>query len=176
MVKKRSTFKVKNLQEVQFKPKELVAEICDIYLNLSSEDAFCRAVSRDGRSYSPELFQLAREILNLVGKDKSYMDRFDKLGNKIIILRRQFELDELNFDDAPDEFLDPIMSSLMTDPVILPNSHTVIDRSTISRHLLSDQTDPFNRSPLTLQEVIPDTELKAKIEAWKEKRIKELSQ
>lgn len=174
--KKRSTFKVKNLQEVQFKPKELVAEICDIYLNLSSEDAFCRAVSRDGRSYSPELFQLAREILNLVGKDKSYMDRFDKLGNKIIILRRQFELDELNFDDAPDEFLDPIMSSLMTDPVILPNSHTVIDRSTISRHLLSDQTDPFNRSPLTLQEVIPDTELKAKIEAWKEKRIKELSQ
>ena len=40
--------------------------------------------------------------------------------------------------------------------------------------LSSDQTDPFNRSPLTLQEVIPDTELKAKIEAWKLNKLSEL--
>lgn len=134
--KKRRQFKVKNLQEVDFKPKELVTEICDIYLNLSSEDTFCRAVSRDGRSYSEELFPLAKEVLNLVGKDPFYMDQFTKLGERINEMRRQFEMEELNFDDAPDEFLDPIMSSLMTDPVTLPNSKTVIDRSTIARHLL----------------------------------------
>ena len=33
--------------------------------------------------------------------------------------------------------------------------------------LLSDQTDPFNRSPLNLQDVIPATELKLEIENWK---------
>jgi len=39
--------------------------------------------------------------------------------------------------NAPDEFLDPIMSCLMTDPVILPSSKIVIDRATIARFLPS---------------------------------------
>jgi len=38
--------------------------------------------------------------------------------------------------DAPEEFLDPIMGTLMVDPVILPNSKTNIDRAVIARHLL----------------------------------------
>ena len=42
----------------------------------------------------------------------------------------------------------------------------MVDRSTIKAHLLSDSTDPFNRSPLKIEDVVPDTELKAKIEAW----------
>ncbi len=33
--------------------------------------------------------------------------------------------------------------------------------------ICSDQSDPFNRSPLTLQDVIPNPELKARIEEWK---------
>ena len=35
--------------------------------------------------------------------------------------------------DAPDEFLDPIMSTLMLDPVILPSSKITVDRQTIAR-------------------------------------------
>lgn len=35
--------------------------------------------------------------------------------------------------EVPDDFLDPIMSTLMTDPVILPSSRQVVDRSTIAR-------------------------------------------
>lgn len=39
------------------------------------------------------------------------------------------------------------------------------------RHLLSDQTDPFNRSPLTMDLVKPNDELRNQIEAWiREKR------
>lgn len=34
------------------------------------------------------------------------------------------------------------------------------------RHLLSDQTDPFNRSPLSMDQVKSNTELKERIEAW----------
>lgn len=33
----------------------------------------------------------------------------------------------------PDEFLDPIMSTVMNDPVILPSSRITIDRQTIAR-------------------------------------------
>ena len=43
----------------------------------------------------------------------------------------------------------------MRDPVTLPKSRTVIDRSTIKSHLLSDSKDPFNRAPLTIEDVIP---------------------
>ena len=32
----------------------------------------------------------------------------------------------------------------------------------------SDQFDPFNRAPLTMEMVVPNTELKAKIDQWKE--------
>lgn len=38
---------------------------------------------------------------------------------------------------APDEFLDPIMSTLMTDPVVLPSSKITVDRQTIARFVLS---------------------------------------
>jgi len=36
---------------------------------------------------------------------------------------------------APDEFLDPIMSTVMIDPVILPSSRITIDRQTIARYI-----------------------------------------
>lgn len=68
--------------------------------------------------------------------------------------------------DAPDEYLDPIMSTLMLDPVTLPSSNVTVDRTTIARHLLSDQSDPFNRSPLTMDQVITNVTLKAEIEGW----------
>lgn len=42
---------------------------------------------------------------------------------------------------------DPLMDTLMTDPVILPSGN-IMDRAIILRHLLNSPTDPFNRQPL----------------------------
>lgn len=67
--------------------------------------------------------------------------------------------DEL-YEDAPDEFLDPLMQTLMQDPVELPNSHTIIDKLTIKKHLMNDPHDPFNRSPLTLEQCIARPDIK----------------
>jgi ubiquitin conjugation factor E4 A len=134
--KKRKQLKVKNFEEVEFKPKEIVSNICDIYLNLGSEENFRRAVSSDGRSYSSDLFPLAREILEQSNRDFEMIDRFVKLGEKIEAISRQQQIDDSAYDDAPDEYLDPIMSHLMVDPVILPSSKKILDRSTIARHLL----------------------------------------
>lgn len=81
------------------------------------------------------------------------------------------------------------MYSLMDDPVILPGSRISIDRATIRSHLLSDPHDPFNRVPLKIEDVVAgkqspfprccsttnlsflDTELKAKIEAFKTEKL-----
>ena len=54
-----------------------------------------------------------------------------------------------------DRIVDPLMFTLMEDPVILPTSRISIDRPTIRSHLLSDPNDPFNRSPLKVEDVIP---------------------
>ena len=61
----------------------------------------------------------------------------------------------------------------MDNPVVLPTSTVTVNKETIARHLLSDGTDPFNRSELTLDMVRPDLEMKAKIEAWKASRVAE---
>ena len=41
---------------------------------------------------------------------------------------RKQQRDEGSDEDVPDEFIDPIMMTTMTDPVLLPDSHTSIDR------------------------------------------------
>lgn len=51
--------------------------------------------------------------------------------------------------------LDPLMYTIMEEPVILPTSKISIDLATIKSHLLSDPTDPFNRSPLKIEDVVP---------------------
>lgn len=66
----------------------------------------------------------------------------------------------------PDEFMDPILNILMTEPVILPDSKVTLDRKTIQRHLKNSQTDPFSRKELTEDELIPNEELKAKLMEW----------
>ena len=42
----------------------------------------------------------------------------------------------------------------MRDPVELPGG-AIMDRPIIMRHLLNSQTDPFNRQPLSEEELIP---------------------
>ena len=49
------------------------------------------------------------------------------------------------------------MFTIMDNPVILPTSKISIDLATIKSHLLSDPTDPFNRSPLKIEDVVPST-------------------
>lgn len=88
------------------------------------------------------------------------------LAVKVGHLQKQEIENQKVLEDAPEEFLDPIMSTLMIDPVILPSSNVTVDRTTIARHLLSDQTDPFNRETLTMNQVKSDTALKQKIDAW----------
>lgn len=162
---KKGSFKVKDMKKFEFEPALTVLEICTIYVNLQDCDSFCLAVANDGRSYSPELFEYAEQVLARIGGGNLIVDIVE-FAEKVRRLEKQQKEDEIALSDPPDEFLDPIMSTLMSDPVLLPTSKTIMDRSTITRHLLSDQTDPFNRAPLTMDQVIPNAELKRQIEEW----------
>ncbi|KAL4860036.1 E3 ubiquitin-protein ligase RNF123 [Chlorella vulgaris] len=78
--------------------------------------------------------------------------------------------EDVEVAEAPDEFLDPILSTLMLDPVTLPDSRVTLDRSTIERHLRSSATDPFSRAPLAKEQLIPNTALLHKIEEWQQQQ------
>lgn len=55
------------------------------------------------------------------------------LSKRVAVLASQQMTDEEILAEAPDDYLDPIMSTLMTDPVVLPSSRITVDRSTIAR-------------------------------------------
>ncbi|XP_054854437.1 ubiquitin conjugation factor E4 A isoform X2 [Eublepharis macularius] len=172
---KMGALKVKDFSEFDFKPQQLVSDICTIYLNLGDEENFCATVPKDGWSYSPTLFAQTVRVLKKINKPGDMIVAFSNLAERIKSLADLQQQEEETYADACDEFLDPIMSTLMADPVLLPSSRVTVDRSTIARHLLSDQTDPFNRSPLTMDQVRPNIELKERIQQWlaERKTVKE---
>ncbi|KAF7197645.1 Ubiquitin conjugation factor E4 [Pseudocercospora fuligena] len=169
MVGPKSTeLKVDNKEEYKFRPAQLLADILTVFQHLSHKETFVQAIARDGRSYKPANFTEAARIMRKTAmKSPDELRVWEELGKKVAEAKALEEQEEADLGEIPDEFMDPLVFDIMSDPVILPSSKNVIDRSTIRSHLLSDPTDPFNRVPLKIEEVIPDTELKAKIEAFK---------
>ncbi|KIW46383.1 uncharacterized protein PV06_02057 [Exophiala oligosperma] len=169
---KSTSLKVDNLQEYNFNPKALLSEIVDVYLNLGERENFILAVARDGRSYKPGNFAAAGNILKkFVLKAPEELNKWARLIEKIKKAKEEDEAADADLGDIPDEYLDPLMYTLMEDPVRLPVSKIVIDRSTIRSHLLSDPHDPFNRVPLKIEDVIPATDIKEQIDKFKQERI-----
>ncbi|XP_038903925.1 probable ubiquitin conjugation factor E4 isoform X1 [Benincasa hispida] len=165
----RRSLSLKDPEKYEFRPKELLKQIVHIYVHLArgdSENIFPAAISKDGRSYNEQLFTAAAVVLNRIGEDGRIIQEFIDLGNKAKDAASEAMDAEATLGDIPDEFLDPIQYTLMKDPVILPSSRITVDRPVIQRHLLSDSTDPFNRSHLTADMLIPNEELKARIEEF----------
>jgi len=171
---KQRDLKVENKAEYNFNPLALVSDIFDVYLNLSGKDNFQLAVARDGRSYKPSNFaQAANLMARHATKSPDEIERWNRMCESIARVKEAEDVEEDDLGEIPDEFLDPLMATLMQDPVRLPVSKAIMDRSTIRQHLLSDPHDPYSRAPLKIEDVIPDVEMKSKIEAFKLERKRE---
>ncbi|RMY05567.1 hypothetical protein D0867_09983 [Hortaea werneckii] len=165
---KRAQLRVENAEEYKFSPKDLLTDIVKVFLNLSSKQRLVDAISEDGRSYRPENFTRAADLM----KAKVYMAPEEirawiSLGDRVVAARAAREEEEEDLGEIPDEYLDPLLADLMTDPVTLPASKMTVERNVIRQQLLSDPVDPFNRAPLKIEDVIPNTELREEIEKWK---------
>ncbi|KAG6864495.1 hypothetical protein C0991_009113 [Blastosporella zonata] len=164
---KYKELKVQDPEKLKFDPKALLTDIIQVFLNLSNQPEFIRAVANDGRSFSKAVFDSAADVALRVNlKSATEIEQLLKFVTKVEEARLSMEAEDDDLGDIPDEFLDPILATVMRDPVRLPTSKHVLDRSTIRSHLLSDTTDPFNRAPLKIEDVIPEVELKARIDAF----------
>jgi ubiquitin conjugation factor E4 B len=157
---------VKEPEKLKFNPRVLLSDILQIFLNLSDQEEFVRAVAGDERSYREELFDRAASIAKRRSlKTEDELEQLRVFVSKVEYTKAMLQAEE-DLGEVPDEFLDPLMATVMRNPVLLPSSRTIVDRSTIKSHLLSDATDPYNRMPLTIDEVIPDPELKGRIDKF----------
>lgn len=163
---KRMNLKVENQQEYHFNPRQLLADIMSVYINLAAKDNLVHAIARDGRSYKPANFAEAKKNVHPL-KSPDELRTWDDLASRVAEFKAAEEQEEEDLGEVPEEFLDPLLADLMDDPVILPSSKVTINRATIRSHLLSDPNDPFNRMPLKIEDVVPNTELKEKITTWK---------
>lgn len=144
----------------------MLSDLCDIFASYTDAKIFQEHCAKSGY-YTTELMTTAVKTckkINMLKEER--MSIFSSLPAKIEDISKSIEDDEALTIDAPDEFLDPLMCTFMKDPVLLPTSGNVIDRSTITQHLLNDPHDPFNRKELSIDMIEPATELKERMSTW----------
>lgn len=170
--RKMGELKVRNMDELEFKPLELLEEVASVFVHLfrgsvaadASSSSFAAAMLSMGQ-YDAAVYRKALSILSKKGKTPDVSTGLAELLAAIDAAAEVGDAEDIDLDDCPDEFLDPLMDTLMDDPVKLPCG-TVIDRVTIERSLLDNEINPFSREPMTTDDLVPDDELKARIQKW----------
>lgn len=106
--------------------------------------------------------------------DSAWVERFQESIKKCSeMIEVRASVDAL-LDDAPEEYLDPLLNTIMTDPVRLPSGN-IVDRSVIERHLLSSQhVDPFTRKPLSVDMLTPCDALRNEIRMYLRSKVKHI--
>ena len=158
--------KVNNADELGFRPKTMLKEVSEAMAHFAASATFESAVATNG--YYTTAPDTLRKVVSTLRKhsvsSKEVLGVLEAFVESVSsAAENSSALDE---SDAPEHFLDPILDEIMADPVRLPSSGKVMDRSTIEQHLLNDPTDPFNRAPLAISDLVPADDIKAAIEAW----------
>lgn len=106
---KSSNLVVENPAEYGFNPKELLAEIVSVYLNLKDKENFVFAVARDGRSYKPaNLEQAARVLKKWALKSSEELAAWNSLAVKFRKAKTADDQADEDLGEIPDEFLGKI--------------------------------------------------------------------
>ena len=162
---------IKDKENYGFYPLNFLKIISKIIQIFATTDIFINAIGKNCTYDSPNLFQNLIDILLKKGElYHIHGEILSHLNSKIIKIKElEAARDEI---EIPDEFCDPIMQTLIETPVILPNTNIYMDREVICRHLLTEETNPFNREILNvklLDEFNSQENIKTKLSVFKRK-------
>jgi ubiquitin conjugation factor E4 B len=132
--------KVENMESYNFQPKVMLKEVVSAMVHFHSEQEFWSAVAKD--SFYADGGPLRKAIstvtrLGLISDQE--ITQLKELYEQVQKSRATLVDIESLIEDAPFEFMDPLLDTLMRDPVRLPTSGNIVDRATIAQHLLNDE-------------------------------------
>lgn len=97
--------KVREPEKYRFRPKELLSDLLDVFLELAPRQEFQAAVAKDGRSYSKDLFERAQRIaLKTAIKTPTELEGLRALVDSVEAIRAAEEEDDA-LGEVPDEYL-----------------------------------------------------------------------
>lgn len=135
-------------------------------------DILASVLARDERSFHIENYREAANllrdprILSIRPQSTLVAHRLEELTLRLSKALLAIKASEEELGELPDDVADPLLSDLMTDPVMLPASRVVCQRDSILHQLLSEDRDPFSRAFLRADMLIPMPKTKAAILAW----------
>lgn len=160
---------------------------------------FIAMLARDGR-FDFDKFSHSTLHLRAAGSSSEASNFFEHVDPSWVqqfqgVLKEARDMIELQeaveqfLGEIPEQYLDPLLSTLMTDPVRLPSGN-IVDRAVIERHLLASQSsgagssngsgisgvDPFTREPLTLEMLEPCDALKREIRLYLRTKLRNFQQ
>tara|TARA_Y100000591_G_C21848954_1_gene710420 strand:- start:710 stop:2911 length:2202 start_codon:yes stop_codon:yes gene_type:complete len=166
-------FKIKSMKSLDFSISKLFVSITKMFQHLisinSNEKKLVKFIGKNDNYTKSSITKMITILQNMDAI--STMDYTSLYYLDIQINKLKDELESLEDLEPPDELCDPIMSTLIEEPIMLPND-IIVDYGVITRHLLNNDTNPFNREHLTidiLKEYNEKPEVIAKIDEFKVK-------
>ncbi len=119
-------------------------------LNILYEKGYIKKIKEDDFMDIDKKKILYKNLLKVCENEKELesIESFNILLNNI----EKMEItEEKEYDNIPEDYLDPIGNILIKNPVILPSSNVVMEEEIIKTHLLYHNFDPFNRDNLNIK-------------------------
>lgn len=166
----RGKLAIDQKDKLQFKPRLILKLLVQTFIHFHEKsESFEEHVVKDGR-FQVSTFTNALQIIkdHRICNEK-YISKFHDLIGSLSKKADQISSEDIPLDEIPEEFLDPLMYTMMENPVTLPSGMNM-DKQVITRYLETNLSDPFTRKPLTVEQLVENSELKAKIAEWKQSR------
>ncbi|KAG5338950.1 hypothetical protein C0989_005506 [Termitomyces sp. Mn162] len=102
---KYQELKVQDPEKLKFDPKALLSDIIQVFLNLSDQPDFIRAVAGDARSFSREVFEKAADVAFRVNlKSSAEIEQLMTFVANVEEAKLALEADDDDLGEIPDEF------------------------------------------------------------------------
>lgn len=145
--------------------------LCVLYTFSRLGHDFLRIAAQERRYFRVRCFvNAAKAVPTLAGADATLVRSAQRLEEESREVAQEAAHICTALLDYPEEFGCALGMDLMRDPVRLPCGQ-VVDRAFMIGHFRSSSTDPFTRCPLVEENLVAESELKGRIDAWVAERI-----
>ena len=147
----------------------LFATVITIIGNCQSP-LFNQKLASNERYYSDELIDTSLQMVQSLDVMTSVKNKYAAFCDAVKEEHKQILDMEFNYDDAPQEFIDPVTYELITDPIRLPDG-AIVDKSTYEYIMRDNRKHPLTQVELDPDECHLDEELKKRIDEYRKQKL-----